>query len=78
MKKAMMMSIIKKNINLGGLVSDLLDKALKPALQKVVDDSANPYDNMLMATAYPIMEQEIKAKVEEFVNKLFETEEVKP
>lgn len=74
MNKNQILGIVKKNINLGGLAADLLDEALEPALQKVVDDSSNPYDNMLMVSAYPILEKELKIKIEELVNELFKVE----
>ena len=63
-------TMAKKNINLEGLFNDLMDKLLEPALQKVVDDSANPFDNMLMS-AYPFIEAEIKKAVKEKLDELF-------
>ena len=40
------------------------------ALQKVVDDTENPYDNMLMATVEPMVQKELEAyvdkKIEEY------------
>ena len=69
-----LLAMVKKNINIGGVVSDILDEVLEPALQKVVDDSANPFDNMLMATVYPLIEKELKELVEKQVNKMFHVE----
>lgn len=69
--KKKMLKILKDNVNLGGLAADVLDEALEPALQKVVDDSANPLDNALMSAFYPSLETFLKEEVEKAVNKLF-------
>jgi len=72
--KTKILEIVGKNLNLGGLFADVLDEVLEPVLRDFVEDSANPYDDMLLAAAYPILERELKAKVEEAVNKLFAIE----
>ena len=74
-EKKMMMEIVKKNINITGLVFDSMDQVLKPVLDDFVKDSSNPYDDMLIAALYPVLDKEIKAKVKELVDKLFEVEE---
>jgi len=73
--KKQQLAILKKNVNIGGLLADELDLVLEPALQKVVDDSANPFDNMLMASVYPTLEKYLKDEIEKRVNQLFEAEE---
>jgi len=75
MKKALV-QIVKDNINLGGIASDVLDEVLEPALKKVVADTSNPLDDMLMASIYPVLEAELKKLVEEQINKLLKSDEV--
>lgn len=55
-----LLALVKKNINLAGVFADLLDELLEPALKKVVEDTSNPFDDMLMASVYPILEKELK------------------
>lgn len=74
--KAKILAIVNKNLNIGGLFADTLDEVLEPVLRKFVADSANPYDDMLMAAIYPVLEKELKEYVAEQLNKLFEAEEV--
>lgn len=59
-EKEKLLALVKKNINLAGVFADLLDELLEPALQKVVADTSNPFDDMLMASVYPILEKELK------------------
>ena len=73
-KKAQL-KILKKNLNLGGLVADEIDQVLEPALQKVVEDSSNPFDDLLKASIYPILRSEIQKLLEKHVNTLFDSEE---
>lgn len=53
-------NMVLENINLEGIAFSLIDDVLETALQKVVMDSSNPFDDMLMATVYPILEVEMK------------------
>ena len=62
MKDKLLASVLR-NVNLSGMAADALDDALEPALQKVVDDSANPFDNMLMAAVYPALEAALKEEL---------------
>jgi hypothetical protein len=68
-------AILKKNINLGGLIADQLDLALEPALDKVVADTANPFDDMLKAAVYPTLREELQKLIEKHVNGIFDVEE---
>ena len=70
--KAKMMEVVKKNIDLAGLVNDTIDEILEPVLQGFVADSSNPYDDLLLAAIYPVLERELKDKVEELLGGLFE------
>ena len=67
-----LLKILFKNINIEGLIFDTLDEVLEPALQKVVDDTANPIDNMLMM-AYPFIETEVKKLVTKKLQELILT-----
>lgn len=51
---------VKVNVNVPGLFNDILDKVLDPALQKLVDDTANPLDNILKAAIAPALESLLK------------------
>lgn len=64
MDKKKLVEILFKNFNYKGLIFDVLDEALEPALKKVVEDSSNPFDDMLMASVYPILEKELKEYIE--------------
>ncbi len=57
-------------IKIKPLINKVIDEVLEPALDKVVEDSKNPFDNMLKASVYPILEKEIKEKAGEQVDKL--------
>lgn len=63
--KEVLLPIVAKNVNAPGLVADLLDGVVEEALKKFVVDTANPYDDMLVAAAYPVIESEIKRIVAE-------------
>jgi hypothetical protein len=68
------MDIVKEvllpNVNIEGIVASILVKVLDPALQKVVDSSTNPFDNMLKAAVLPELEAAIKEEVAKAVAKL--------
>lgn len=61
---------IEIKIDLKELSHGLIDDVLEPALQKVVDDSANPFDNAAMSMLYPILEGEIKKLIDAKVAEL--------
>ena len=69
------LQILKNNINISGLIFDELDLVLEPALQKVVDDTANPFDNMLMVAVYPTLKLELQKLVKKKLDELFEEDE---
>ena len=73
-EKAKVLEILARNLNLSGLVGDVLDEILEPILEGFVADSSNPYDDMLLAALYPVLEKELKAKLDELLKKIFETE----
>ena len=68
--KKKLIAILLKHFNLAGLFNDMLDEVLEPALQKVVDDTKTPFDNIAMASVYPVLEAEIKKSVNEKIAEL--------
>lgn len=56
---------IQASINLEGLCDGLLDNVINPLLDKVVADSANPFDDQAKAIVYPIIEKELKKVIDE-------------
>lgn len=62
--------IIKDNINLKGFAYSLIDEVLEPALKQLVLDSKSPIDDAMVGLIYPVLELEIKKKVDEFLDKL--------
>lgn len=65
MEKETIIALVKARVDVPGLVADVVDQVLEPALDKFVADSANPYDDMLKAAIYPVLEKELKAKIAE-------------
>lgn len=61
---------VKANINVPGLVAAVVDGAANTALQKMVDDTATPFDNMAKDALYPVLTAEIKKQVEALWAKL--------
>ena len=57
-------------IDLSKLASGLIDNVLEEALRKVVADSENSMDDMLMAAIYPVLEKEIKELIEKEIEEL--------
>ena len=70
--------ILIENVDLGGIAFGIIDDVLEEALQKVVADSSNPFDDMLMASVYPILEAELKKLITEQIAKLIADKEVVP
>lgn len=64
-QKAELMKAVAKNINLPGLVEAVLKQVVEPALDKLVADTANPFDNMAKAAMYPTLEAELNKLAKE-------------
>jgi len=65
--KEKLKEIAVKNFNVVGFGSDLLDLILEPALEKMVSDSANPYDDVAKDALYPVLAPLLKKVLEEKV-----------
>lgn len=61
---------IKVSIKLSPLIDDLESKILEPALQKIVDDSKMPFDNIAKAAIYPTLAKEVKDLAKKEIGKL--------
>lgn len=76
MEKKKVIDLVVKNVNLPGLVFDIIDEVLEPALDKIVAESSNPFDDMAKASLYPLLEKELKElaqkKYDELIAKLSE------
>lgn len=68
--KQKLVDAVKNNINVPGLVAEVIDGAANDALQKLVDDTSNPFDNMAKDALYPLLTAEIKKQVEALWSKL--------
>ena len=64
-QKAELMKAVAKNINLPGLVEAVLKQVVEPALDKLVADTTNPFDNMAKAAMYPTLEAELNKLAKE-------------
>ena len=69
MKKDLIKTLLEA-IDLSKLASGLIDNVLEEALKKVVANSENTMDDMLMAAIYPVLEKEIKELIEKEIEEL--------
>lgn len=64
-------AIVKKRIDLKGLlVEDLMVGIIEKALDKIVADSSNPYDDMLKAALLPMLKKELIGQIDKLLAKL--------
>lgn len=61
---------IKLSIKVSPLIDDLESKILEPSLQKLVDDSKMPFDNIVKAAIYPTLAKEIKERAKKEIEDL--------
>lgn len=61
---------VKIKLGLSPIVDSLIDDVLEPALDKLVADTSNPFDNILKASVYPALESEIKSRIKDQISKL--------
>lgn len=60
-----LIKVVASSIDLKKLAYGLVDEVAEEALKKVVADSSNPFDDMLMASVYPVLEKELKKLIDE-------------
>jgi len=63
--KNKVLALVVKYFNIKGFMSEMISEVIDEALDKVVADSANPYDNMAKASLWPLLEKEALKVVEE-------------
>ena len=63
--KEELLKVLVSSIDLKKMATGLIDEVIEEALKKVVADSSNPIDDMVMATLWPVLEKEIKKLIEE-------------
>ncbi len=64
------LALVHKNINIPGLLGDVIDQILEPALKKVVESSENKLDDIAMAAIYPVLEKELKEQIQKLFDKM--------
>lgn len=65
MDKELLLALLKKHVNAPGLINDIIDEVVEKAIDKFIADSSNPYDDMLKAAIWPVIEKEVKEKLAE-------------
>jgi len=68
--KDLMLEIAVKRIDVPGMVKDIMDSVLEPALDKFVADTDNKYDDMLKAALLPMLKLTVQEEVEKAWAKL--------
>lgn len=68
--KQLIKEAVFRNFNFEGFVVDALDLVLKPALDKMVADSENPYDDVAVAALYPVLVPLLKGELKAQIDKL--------
>lgn len=61
--KNQILKLVLESIDFDKLAVGLIDNVLDEALQKVVDDSANPFDNAAKAYLYPLISEQLKTLI---------------
>lgn len=59
------MNVLIKSIDLKALANGIVDEVVEESLKKVVADSSNPIDDMVMASLWPVLEVELKKVIDE-------------
>lgn len=63
--KRKVLELIVKHFNIKGFMSEMVADVLDEALEKMVQDSANPYDNVAKASLYPVVEEKLLEVINE-------------
>tara|TARA_R110000782_G_scaffold189300_1_gene279245 strand:+ start:296 stop:529 length:234 start_codon:yes stop_codon:yes gene_type:complete len=64
MKKELL-EILVQSVDLKKLANGVVDNVIEEALKKVVASTTNPFDDMAMASLWPVLEVEVKKLIEE-------------
>lgn len=62
--KEKILRLLIKRLDVKGLAIDLVADIVDEALEKLVQDSSNPYDNQVKSLLWPLIEAEVIARVE--------------
>lgn len=62
--KEKILRLLIKRLDVKGLAIDLVADIVDEALEKLVKDSSNPYDNQVKSLLWPLIEAEVIARVE--------------
>ncbi len=62
--------LVKVKISVKPVINKIIDEVLEPALKKIVADSSNKLDDVLLASIYPSLEKEVKERVGKEIDKL--------
>lgn len=63
--KDQVLASVMANMNVPGLVEDLLDEVLRDALKEVVADTQNTLDDSILEVAYPLITPILKRRLQE-------------
>lgn len=63
--------LAKLHINLKGFTDGIIDEILEKALEKVVADSSNPFDDVMFQAVYPVLEGKLKEEIHQLIDKLY-------
>lgn len=63
-----LIKLLLESIDLKKLANGVVDNVVEEALKKVVADSSNPIDDMVMASLWPVLEIELKKLIEEHLD----------
>lgn len=66
--KKRILTMLVKYFNLKGFLTEMVTEVADEALEEVVQDSANPYDNMAKAAMWPTMEEKLAEVIAKKVN----------
>ena len=70
--KEKILKLILDSVDFDKLSIGLIDNILDEALQKVVDNSKNPFDNAAKAYLYPLLSEEVKKLISKEIEELKE------
>jgi len=57
--KQKVLKLVVKYFNIKGFMSEMVADVLDEALEEMVQDSKNPYDNIAKASMYPVIEEKL-------------------